>query len=145
MYFIFSWEYNCNAVLVSTVQQSESAVYTHASPPSWTSLHPTPILLLWVITEHQSELPVLCRNFPLAIYLTHGSECTTISQFVPHLLLPSLCPHIHSLCLRLYSCPGNRFICAIFLDVDRSRVCHIEWSKSGREKQILHINTCILK
>ena len=62
-----------------------------------------------------------------------------------HPLHSHLSPQVCSLCLHLYSCPGNRFICAVFLDVDRSRVCHIEWSKSGREKQIPHINTCILK
>ena len=30
----------------------------------------------------------------------------------------------------------------IFSDVDELRVCHIEWSKSEREKQILGINSC---
>ena len=29
----------------------------------------------------------------------------------------------------------------IFSDMDEPRVCHTEWSKSEREKQILHINT----
>ena len=38
-------------------------------PPS----HPSSIPLLQVITEHQTEFPVLYRYFPLVIYFTHGS------------------------------------------------------------------------
>ena len=35
-----------NATLVSAVQQSESAMFIHISPSSWTSLHPhTPVHL----------------------------------------------------------------------------------------------------
>ena len=34
----------------------------------------------------------------------------------------------------------NRVICR---DVDGSRDCHIEWSKSEREKQISYINACM--
>ena len=70
-----------------------------------------------VITEHRAELPVLYSRFPLAIYFTHGSVFMSnlISQFIPSSPSP-LCPHIHSLHLRLYSCPENRFICTIFLD-----------------------------
>ena len=54
---------------------------------------PTPIPLLWVITQHQAELPVFYSRFSLAIYFTHGSIYTSIlfSQFFP--LSPS--PHVH--------------------------------------------------
>ena len=31
----------------------------------------------------------------------------------------------------------------IYRDVNGCRVCHTEWSKSGREKQILQINTYV--
>ena len=63
-----------NVVLVSAVQPSESAIYIHVSPPSWTSLPlPSPIPPISVITEHRAELPVLYSRFPLAIDFTHGS------------------------------------------------------------------------
>ena len=92
--------------------------------------------------SQSSELNFLCYSrFPLAVYFTHGTVYmpTPVSQFVPTSLFytwnciyanPSLpicpnlpsspcacqCPHIHSLCLCFYSCPGNRFICIIFLN-----------------------------
>ena len=53
-------------MLVSTVQQHESAVSIQSSGPFWASFplfHPTPP----VITEHWAELPVLQSSFPLAI------------------------------------------------------------------------------
>ena len=40
----------------------------------------------------------------------------------PHPPLPTQCPHIHSLCLSLYSCPVNRFIWTIFLKKFWSRI-----------------------
>ena len=40
-----------NVVLVSAIQQSESAVCIHVTPPTWTSLPPLPPTI-WVITEH---------------------------------------------------------------------------------------------
>ena len=55
-----------NVVLVSAVQQSESAMCIQTSQPSQTSLpathHPTSL----VISEHPAELSVL-YSFPLAI------------------------------------------------------------------------------
>ena len=38
-----------------------------------------------------------------------------LSHFVSAYLSPSLCPQVHSLHLRLYSCPAPRFIRTIFL------------------------------
>ena len=74
------------AVLVSTAQQSKSATCIHMSPPS----HPI----------HQSnhraraEFPVLYSSHPLAIHLTHGSECMSItsSQFISTSPFP--CVHL---------------------------------------------------
>ena len=37
-----------------------------------------------------------------------------LSHFVPAYPSPSPCPQVHSLCLRLYSCPASRFIRTIF-------------------------------
>ena len=53
-------------MLVSTVQQHESAGSIQSSGPFWASFplfHPTPP----VFTEHWAELPVLQSSFPLAI------------------------------------------------------------------------------
>ena len=63
----------------------------------------------------QSWAPCAIRQVPIAVYFTHGSVYMSIpiSQFIPP-SLPPPCPHVHSLCLHLYSCPANRFICTIF-------------------------------
>ena len=45
LYFLnFLLEYNCfySVTLVSAGQRSESPIFIHISPPSWTSLHSTP-------------------------------------------------------------------------------------------------------
>ena len=46
--------------------------------------------------------------------------------------------HIYNGILLRHKKERNWIIC---WDVDRSRDCHTEWSKSEREKQILYINT----
>ena len=62
-------------MLVSAVQQCESAVCIDIYIPSLLNLLPKPLPIppLYVITEHQAELPVLHGGFPLAIYFIHGS------------------------------------------------------------------------
>ena len=72
-----------------------------------------------MVTKHWTDLPVLCGCFPLAIYFTFGSiyKSMPLSHFVPTYLSPSPCPQVHSLRLRLYSCPAPRFfrtICFCF-------------------------------
>ena len=62
-------------------------MYTYVSS-SWSFLprpphpHATPL----VIMEHQAELPVLHRSFPLAFYFTHGS----VYMSMPLLFFPKL-------------------------------------------------------
>ena len=75
-------EYNCFTitVLVSVVQQSESAICIHISPyplPLASPSHP-PIPPLQVFAKHGAELPVLCCCFPLANYFTFGSVCMSV-------------------------------------------------------------------
>ena len=108
-----------NVVLVSAVQQSESAIHINISPyplPLASPSHPpypTPL------GHHKapSDLPVLCGCFPLAVYFTFGSVYMSmpLSHFVPAYPSPSPHPQVHSLRLRPYSCPAPRFFRAIFL------------------------------
>ena len=95
-YFYFYLEDNNHSVvLVSAIHQHESTigcthrVYTSSllvELPSHFPPHPT----LQVVTEHKAELPVLSRNFPLALCFTHGNVYISmlLSQFTP----PSLSP-----------------------------------------------------
>lgn len=58
-------------VSVSAVQQSESAIGIHISPPLRPpSYSPHQAPALWVIAERQAERPVLHSSFPLAVVHT---------------------------------------------------------------------------
>ena len=73
-------------MLVSAIDQHESAPGIHVSCPSWASLPPP-------IPSHPSrlsqstgfELPASYSKFPLALYFAHGNVCVSMwpSQFVP--------------------------------------------------------------
>ena len=67
-------------LFVSASQRCDSAMNVQLSPP-----HPVPPL--WVVTEHQAELPVLYRNFPRASYWTQGSVYVTATRPIPRILL----------------------------------------------------------
>ena len=90
-------------------------MYTHTpsphGPPSQCPFHPSRSL-------QSPELSSLCcaaASHELSVSHTVVYKCQCDSQFVPP--SPSLlCPHVRSLCVRLYFCPANRFICTIFLD-----------------------------
>ena len=71
-------------MLVSVLQQHESPVSIHISPPSWASSH-TPFH--HSIMEYQAELPVLYSGFPLASYFAHANVYMSVllSQFHPTL------------------------------------------------------------
>ena len=57
-----------SVVLVSAMQQCDSAIITRMSPPSPPRFPP-----FWVITDRQAGLPVPYSNFSPAIYFAHGS------------------------------------------------------------------------
>jgi len=97
-------------MLVSAVQWSESAMGVHTPPPSWSFLPPHPSSHP-SRSSHRAELPLLYGSFPLALCFTHGHA---------HCSLPVQSP---SLCLPLYSCPANRFLCTIFL----AHICVNTW------------------
>ena len=120
--FIFNilLEYNCftmvcQFLLYNKVNQLYAYVYPHI--PSLLHLPPSlPIPPLQMVTKHRADLPVLCGCFPLAIYFTFGSVYMSmpLSHLVPACPSPSPCPQVHSLSLRLYSCPAPRFFKTIF-------------------------------
>jgi len=110
-------EYNCFPVLCWFLlynQVNQLHVYIHPLP-----LEPPSYPLSPPITYHRAELPVVHSTFPLAVYFTHASECesTLLSKFIP----PSSSSRIHMpilhICISLCSCPANRCICTIFLDL----------------------------
>ena len=106
----------CQFLLYNKVNQLYVYMYPHIS--SLLHLPPTfPIPPLQVFTKHQADLPVLCGCFPLAICFTFGSVYMSMPlfQFAPAYPSPSLCPQVHSLCLRLYSCPAPTFIRTNFI------------------------------
>ena len=105
----------CQFLLYNKVTQLYIYIYPHIS--SLLHLPPTlPIPPLQVVTKHRADLPVLCGCFPLVIYFTFGSVYISmpLSHFVPAYPSPSLFPQVHSLHLRLYSCPAPRFFRTIF-------------------------------
>ena len=73
-----------------------------------------------LFTEQWAELPVLQQVSTSCLFYTWN--CIYVNPSLP--ICPNLpssrcarqCPHIQSLHLRFYSCPGNRFICIIFLN-----------------------------
>ena len=102
-----------NVALLSAVQQSESAVCIHVSPPSWTP-HSHPLSG----SSRSPKLSTLCCMAG-SHWLSSLHRAVHIHQFQsPSSSHPSSCPSIH-LCsphLGLYSHPADRFICTIFLD-----------------------------
>ena len=113
-------EYNCFTMLCQFLlynKVSQLYVYIYPHIPSLLCLPPTlPIPPLQVVTKHRADLPVLCGCFPLAMCFTFGSVYMSmpLSHFIPDYTSPSPCPQVHSLCLRLYSCPAPRFFRTIF-------------------------------
>ena len=111
-----------NFVLVSDIQQSGSAIYIYI-------LSFLDFLPIQVTTEHSVEFSVLCSRFSLDIQFIHSSVHMSIpfSQFIPPLFLPCYL-YICSLCLCLYFCFANEFICIIFLDSHVSDIIHLFFS-----------------
>ena len=79
-------------MFVSAIQQSESVIRIHMSPPSWASLPPpTAIPHVYTITERGAALPVLYNHkFPQAVCFTDNNifMSNLIFQFIP--LSPNL-------------------------------------------------------
>ena len=77
------------------------------------------LLLFQVICPSLSFPHCIHKSLPGFISIAaQGSVFTSmpLSQFIPHSSSGSV-SHVHSLHLRLYSCPANRFISTLFLDL----------------------------
>ena len=111
-----------NVLLISAVQQCESAICIHISPPSWTSLpplHPTPP------GHHRTLSWAPCAIHQLPNSHLFYTQYTYASATLNSSRSPFSCPPILSLCLHLYSCPKNRFIFITF-----SRFHKHVWNKN---------------
>ena len=97
-------------MLVSAVQQSESALHIHVSPLFLC------FLPIQVTTKCWVEFPELYSRFSFVIYFIRSSVCMSIpiSQFIPPASFLPLCPITCSLSLCLNFCFGNSFVCIIF-------------------------------
>ena len=89
----------------ATQQQQHIIILSLLNLPPTPPCHP--LTSLW-----STKLRSLCFTATFHYLFTQGSA---IRQSQSHTPAP-LCPNVPFLCLCLYSCPGNRFICINFLD-----------------------------
>ena len=82
-----------NVVLVSAIQQCESAISIHVSLPLEHPLHPHHILPLLVVTEHQVELTALYSHFQLAIFFTYSNVYVSVTLLIHPTLSFPYCVH----------------------------------------------------
>ena len=93
-----------NALLVSVVQQRESATNIHVSSLLNPLLTPHPIPSLQVVEEHQVEFPLLQSNFSLAICLTYANVYVSmlLYQFVTPFPSPTVSTRLFSMSVSLF-------------------------------------------
>ena len=90
-------------------------------PPSRTL-----VPLLWVITEHRAELPVLYSSFPIAIYFTHNTHMPVLlSQFIPFPFLSHVHPSFRYVCTSILALKIGSFL---LLFLDSTNMCGIKMS-----------------
>ena len=81
-----------NVVLVSTEEQSESAICIHISPNPLPLEPPSHLPYSIFLGHHKARsCPVLCSSFPLAIHFTFGS--VYMSMLLSHFIPDSPYPH----------------------------------------------------
>ena len=105
---LFVLEYSCFTMLYNKVNQLYIYIYV---PLPLMVLPSTPLSCHPSRSPESTKLSSLYIRFLLAVYFTHGSVYMSIPIFQ---FIPPSCPHMCSLCLHLYSCSANRFICTIF-------------------------------
>ena len=135
----------CQFLLYNKVNQLYIDIYPHI--PSLQYLPPIlPIPPLQVVTKHRADLPVLYGCFPLAIYFTFGSVymSMSLSHFVSAYPSSFLCPQVHSLHLRLYSCPVPRFFRTIKKMLTILKNCTGKYKQVTNHLLFQHWNMTIL-
>ena len=105
---LFVLEYSCFTMLYNKGNQLYIYIYV---PLPLMVLPSTPLSCHPSRSPESTKLSSLYIRFLLAVYFTHGSVYMSIPIFQ---FIPPSCPHMCSLCLHLYSCSANRFICTIF-------------------------------
>ena len=98
-----------NGVLVSAVEQCESAVSRHISPPLEP---PIPPLRLSQSTELSSPCHIAAFHW-LLIYTRQCMYVSAPFSVPPTLSFLLLCPQVCYLCLHLYSCPVDRLFSSV--------------------------------
>ena len=112
------------------VQQSESAIYIHIPP------------LFRISFPFRSPQSIACSS----LYCTIGSYqlsilyivvyiCQSQSPNFYHPSIPHWCSYVCSLCLHLYFCFANRFICTIFF---RSHIYALIYNTWFSHSDFLH-------
>ena len=138
-------ECNCFAMLCYFLLYSKvSQLYSiPISPPSWTPpKHPTSHPSR---SSQSTELSSLCytaaSQWPSVLHRVVVYICQCWSLNSSHPLLSPPCLQVCSLHLRLYSCPANRFIGAIFLD--SPYICFPFWLTSlyMTDSGSIHVST----
>ena len=61
-----------------------------------------------------------------------------------HLSLPSLCPHVHSVCPNLYSCPKTRLDWFLLLEMPVSKLWSPVWPAVSLSVPHIHSQSCQL-
>ena len=121
-YFLFCkqlyWSITCIVVLVSAVQQTESAIRIHISPyllPLASPFHhPYPTHLGGHKAPSWSPCAMWLLPTSYLFYIWLCISVNALSHFVPAYPSPSPSPQVHSLHLHLYFCPAPRFSGIIF-------------------------------
>ena len=113
LFFFIGVQLFYNVVLVSTVQQSESAMCIHISPLFWISF---PFRSLQITEQSSPCCTVGSHQLSILLHSIHSVYVSvSISQSIPT-LIPPWHPYVCSLCLCLYFCFAHKFICTIFQD-----------------------------
>ena len=98
--------------------------------------HPTTGHIPW--ENHNSERVMYCNVHCSSIYNSQDMEATQVS--IERWMDNEDVAHTYNGILLSHKKKWNWVICS---EVDGLRVCHTEWSKSEREKQIPYTNTYI--
>ena len=125
-------------MLVSAVQQRDSAICIHTSPPSWaSSLHPTPL------GHHRAPIwaPCVIQQLPTSCLFTHDSAYVNATLPVCLTLpFPPLRPRDRSQHLHLYLCPANWIVPVMWSKVSQKiKYCILMHIYESRKMELINL------